>query len=127
MQRSVRAGLAALALGSVVIVGCGGDDAGGGTTSATPADVVLRGNDALKWDKKEYTATAGEITIEMVNDGIQPHTLVIEKVPTFKKLIVNKKGEAVRGTVTLQPGTYVVFCDVAGHRSAGMEADLVVS
>jgi plastocyanin len=119
----------ALILGSMVAVGCGGSDGGntGGGDNATPADVVMRGNDALKWDQKQYTAKAGGITIELVNDGIQPHTLVIEKVPSFKKLVVNKKGETVRGTVTLQPGTYVVYCDVAGHRGAGMEADLVVS
>lgn len=128
MRRSVRAGVVALALGSLVVAGCGGDDeAGGGGTSAEPADVVMRGNDALKWDKKQYTAAAGEITIEIVNDGIQPHTAVIEKVSGFKKLIVNKKGETARGSVTLQPGTYVIYCDVAGHRSAGMEAELVVS
>ena len=129
MRRSVRIGVVALALGSTVIVGCGGDDGGGSSegSSATPADVVMRGNDALKWDQKQYTAKAGEITIEIVNDGIQPHTAVIEKVPTFKKLIVNKKGEKSRGTVTLQPGTYVIYCDVAGHRGAGMEAELVVS
>ena len=130
MRRSVRIGVVALALGSTVIVGCGGDEGGNsssGGSSATPADVVMRGNDALKWDQKQYSAKAGEITIEIVNDGIQPHTAVIEKVPAFKKLIVNKKGEKARGTVTLQPGTYVIYCDVAGHRGAGMEAELVVS
>jgi plastocyanin len=129
MRQSVRVGAVALALSSMVIVGCGGDDGStsNGGDAATPADVVMRGNDALKWDQKTYTAKAGQITIEIVNDGIQPHTAVIEKVPTFKKLIVNKKGEKARGTVTLQPGTYVVYCDVAGHRGAGMEAELVVS
>lgn len=127
MRGSVRVGMIVLAMGGSVLVGCGGDDTGGGTTNAEPADVVMHGNDALKWDQKEYAATAGEITIEIVNDGIQPHTAVIEKVSGFKKLIVNKKGETARGSVTLQPGTYVIYCDVAGHRSAGMEAELVVS
>ncbi len=126
MRGSVRVGTVAIAL-SAMLVGCGGDDTGGAPTNAEPADVTMHGNDALRWDQKEYTAAAGEITIEIVNDGIQPHTAVIEKVDTFKKLNVNKKGQRDRGTVTLQPGTYVVFCDVAGHRSAGMVANLVVS
>jgi plastocyanin len=128
MRRSVRAGVVALALGSLVVTGCGGDDgAGSGPSTATPADVVMRGNDALKWDKKEYTATAGEITIEIVNDGVQPHTAVIEKVSGFKKLTITGKNDTDRGSITLQPGTYVIYCDVAGHRSAGMVADLIVS
>lgn len=128
MRRSVRAGVAVLVAGGLALTGCGGSDSG--TTdgaSATPADVVARGNDALKWDQKSYSAAAGSVTIELVNDGALPHTLLIEKVGAFKKLTVTGKGDTARGTATLEPGTYTIFCDVAGHRSAGMEAQLIIS
>lgn len=128
MRRSVRAGLAAVAVGAVALTGCGGgDDAGGGTDNATPADVVAKGDDALKFDQAQYTAAAGSVEIELVNTGVQPHTLLIEKVSGFKKLTVTGKGDTDRGAADLEPGTYTIYCDVAGHRSAGMEAKLVIS
>lgn len=130
MRRSVRAGVAVLITGGLALTGCGGSDSGGDGGSgaaATPADVVVRGNDALKFDQKEYSAKAGSVKIELVNDGSQPHTLLVEKASAFKKLSVNSKGDTASGSATLEPGTYTIYCDVAGHRGAGMEAKLVVS
>lgn len=128
MRRSVRAGVAVLVTSGLALTGCGGSDSGSsGGTTATPADVVVRGNDALKWDQKSYSAKTGPVSIELVNDGIQPHTLVLEKVSGFKKLSVTGKGATAQGTATLEPGTYTIYCDVAGHRAAGMEAQLVVN
>jgi plastocyanin len=126
MRRSVRAGLATVAVGAVVLAGCGGDDSGGSTTPST-ADVVVRGDDALRFDQAQYTATAGAVKIELVDDGTQVHTLVIDKVSSFKKLEVKDKGKTSTGTATLDPGTYTIFCDVPGHRGAGMEAKLIIN
>ena len=129
MRRSVRAGLAAVAVGAVVLAGCGGGSSGSGgsTDGATPADVVTRGDDALRFDQAQYSAKAGSVVIELIDDGSQPHTLLIEKVSGFKKLSVTKKGDTARGTATLEPGTYTIYCDVVGHRGAGMEAKLIIS
>ena len=124
MRRSVRTGLAAVAMSGVVLAGCGG---GGSTSTGTPANVVVHGDDALKFDQKQYTATAGSISIQLVDDGTQPHTLVIEKVSGFKKLSVAGQGKTSTGTASLEPGTYTIYCDVAGHRGAGMEAKLVIN
>jgi plastocyanin len=127
MRRSVRTGLVAVAMSGVVLAGCGGGSGGGSTSTGTPADVVVHGDDGLKFDQKQYTATAGSISIQLVDDGTQPHTLVIDKVSSFKKLEVKDKGKTSTGTATLDPGTYTIYCDIPGHRGAGMEAKLVVN
>jgi plastocyanin len=127
------AALGAVVLGGLVLAGCGGDDtgdAGGGGGSGATADVVLRGNNALKWDRPTYTAAAGPITIEIVNDGTVPHTLVFAEKHKFdgtrdKLAIGPKRNDTARGTVELAAGEYAVYCDVPGHR-ATMTAELVV-
>jgi plastocyanin len=125
--------LGAIVLGGLTLAGCGGDDTGetgGNGGGGTTADVVLRGNDALKWDRPTYTAKAGTVTFAVVNDGGQPHTLLFDEKKKFdgtrEKLTVTKKGATARGSVDLEPGEYTLYCDVAGHRSAGMIAKLVV-
>jgi plastocyanin len=118
-----------MVLGGLLLAGCGGDDSassGSNGTGGTPADVVVHGTDDLKFDQASYTAKAGSQSIELINDGGQPHTLVIDK-QKFDKLEVSKKGDSDRGTATLPPGTYTIYCDIVGHRSAGMEAKLVVN
>ena len=36
-------------------------------------------------------------------------------------------GQTNTGAVSLPAKTYTIYCDLAGHRSAGMEAKLVVN
>jgi len=129
MRSRTRTGLAAAAIvGGLVVAGCGGgDDSGDGGTTA-PADVVVHGNDSLKFDKDSYTAIAGTNVIELINDGSQAHTLLFDDdAVDFKKLGVTKTGDTDKGSVDLTAGTYTIYCDIAGHRAAGMEATLVVN
>ena len=48
---------------------------------------------------------------------------MIKNVKDFKLSIGNED----TGTTDLAPGTYTLFCDIAGHESAGMVAELTVS
>jgi plastocyanin len=130
MRPLTRAGLVACAAAALALAGCGGDDgdSGGPADDGTPADVVAHGNDKLQFDQDSYTARAGSITIELVNDGSLPHTLLFDEDDVdFDKLSVAGEGDTDRGTVELTPGTYTIYCDIVGHRSAGMEATLVVN
>jgi plastocyanin len=99
--------------------GSGGGGGGGGTP------VAIDGSD-LKFTPKDVTAPAGPVAITLKNIGAIQHNLVIDGHPEFKKLDVAPGGSA-SGTFDAKPGTYVLYCDIAGHRPAGMEAKLTVS
>jgi plastocyanin len=120
--------LAAVAVvGSIALLACGGDDddtSSAPDTGATAPSVQVVAHD-IGFDADSYDATAGTVTLRYVNDGSTAHTLVIEDVDDFK-LEVSSKGDEDDGTVDLPAGTYTIYCDVPGHRQAGMEATLEV-
>ena len=122
---------AALALGA-----CGGGGGGGATAAPTAStraatDPATSGT-ALSIEAHEFSlspsdlrAAAGNVAIQYTNAGAIQHTLVIDGVAGFK-LDVAKAGDVDTATVNLEPGTYVLYCDIPGHRQAGMEDHLIV-
>jgi len=116
---------AALAFGGSA---CGSDGASGGSpTSGVPADgegVTVAAED-ITFPKSTYSAEPGPVDVTYRNEGSVRHTLVIEDVDGFK-LEVDAHGDVDEGIVDLEPGEYTLYCDVAGHREAGMEAVLEV-
>jgi len=118
----------AVLAGGLLVTACGGDD-GDGTTSepATAGDaLVVTGLDTLDFDADEYTATAGTVEFEYQLQGVLEHTLVVEGREDDMRLVVSG-GNSDQGSIDLDPGAYVLYCDIAGHREGGMEATLVVS
>jgi plastocyanin len=123
--------LSALAISLVAVfsvAACGGDD---DDTDATDANTTGSGRVAvvakdLALDAKTYDVDAGEVTISYQNNGAVEHTLVIEGVDDFK-LDVPSHGDIDEASVALEAGEYTIYCDVPGHRDAGMEATLEVS
>jgi plastocyanin len=101
----------------------GGGGGGGGAAAGAPVDIEAGD---LFFKPKEATAKAGPVTIKLTNKGQIQHNLVIQEDPAFKKidLAPNASGS---GTFEAKPGTYTFYCDVAGHRPAGMEGKLTVS
>jgi len=117
----------------VSLVACGGDDdgegaggGGGGGSEAPPASetVTVVAESITGFDREDYAALAGEVTFVYENGDSAPHTLVIEDVPDddFKLQV----GDTDEGTIALEAGEYVIYCDISGHRGAGMEATLTV-
>jgi plastocyanin len=105
---------------------CGGDSGSTGTT--VPPDVTVKALDSPKFDQKTYAAKAagGKVAILYVDDGSATHTLLIDGVSGFR-LQVTGKGDRDEDSATLAPGEYTVYCDIPGHREAGMVATLTVS
>jgi cytochrome c oxidase subunit 2 len=122
--------IGALVVAGAVLAGCGGDDDSGGgggdglsTGSGGGDTVTVVAQDSLRFDRDEYTADAGEVTIDYENSGNLTHTLLIDGVDDFK-LTVTSSGDTDEGTIELEPGDYRIFCDIPGHES--MEATLTV-
>jgi plastocyanin len=113
--------LAATALG---LAGCGGDDGGG--EAAT--DIEVMGEDSLEFDPDAFTVPAGqEVTVTLTSGGVE-HDFVIEDLDGEDVEVVHADANQTEtGTFTADsPGTYTVYCEVPGHREAGMEAELEV-
>jgi uncharacterized cupredoxin-like copper-binding protein len=123
-------------VGALLLVGCGGDDddddggAGGSETTAAPvaADVTVHAAD-IGFPEKDFTATAGSVTIAYINDpGVTAHTLVIDGVDKGDFFLeISGAGDQDSGTVDLSAQAYTIYCDIPGHRAAGMEGTLTVT
>jgi plastocyanin len=126
MRSTTFAKLAAVAVAvPLTLAACGGGETGSSAPGTTVAGTVAVGARDIAFDKKQYTAAAGEVTFVYLDEGNIPHTLLIEGVDGFK-LRVDGNGDDDTGTVTLEPGEYLMYCDIPGHRPA-MEATLTVT
>jgi plastocyanin len=130
---------------ALAIAACGDDeesDGGAGraepaatTQSDTPApadaaalQLQAKEQGGLSFDKKELTATAGEVTITMENPSSaqMPHDIAIEGEGVEEKGEVVQPGGTSEVKADLQAGTYTFYCSVGQHRQAGMEGTLTV-
>lgn len=133
MKRIWRAALA-LAVVAVIAAACGEDDGGDGAAD-TPQEGVVRVR-LYEWgiEAEPASVPAGEVTFEVLNDGGEPHELVIARtdlapdaLPTAEDGSVDEAGpdlelideieEFEAGTeesltVQLDPGSYVLFCNL---------------
>jgi plastocyanin len=82
----------------------------------------------LAYVTNKASATAGPVTIDMPNMSGVTHNIAIQQGKSGAVLGASKiitKGAATT-SVNLKPGTYTFFCQVPGHRAAGMEGTITV-
>ena len=112
----------AIALG-LSSAACGGSDDDASGCSPVDSELTVGATDELKFDAESYEADAGCVEFTYENEGTTAHTLLVRGESGFKLAV----GETDTGTVELPAGSYELYCDIAGHESAGMSADLTVS
>jgi plastocyanin len=82
----------------------------------------------LAYVTNKASATAGPVTITMGNTSGVTHNIAIQSGTSGPVLgassIITKGSTSI--AVNLKPGTYTFFCQVPGHRQAGMEGTLTV-
>lgn len=129
--------LTVLAL-TLAVAACGGDDDEEGAAeepAATDTGAPAAGGEALTltadpsgalaFDTTELSASAGAVTIELVNDSGIAHNVEVEGNGVEEESDTISEGSTDL-TVTLEPGEYEFYCAVDGHRAAGMEGTLTV-
>ena len=112
-------GLALLA--GLALTACGG----GGTPS--PQAVTVRAQDTFMFDPASLTAQVGQrVEINLENIGVLEHNLVIDEFSVSAGPILGGQSAPVSFTPSAA-GTYTYYCNVPGHREAGMEGTLTVT
>jgi plastocyanin len=121
-----------LSAGALLAAGCGDDDGdggnGGSSGASTSGALTLTADPggAISWKPGDLSASAGNVTIKLVNDSDVPHAVEVEGNG------VEEESETVTGgetelTVDLKPGTYEYYCPVDEHKAQGMEGTLTVN
>ncbi len=82
---------------------------------------------ALMFSTKTLTAKPGKLTIEFTNHAPEPHNFTLAKGTQVLGATPQFTGGTKSITVTVAAGTYVYYCNVPGHRQAGMQGTLTVS
>jgi|SRR5438270_8979682 len=96
------------------------------TSGASKVALSADPSGALKFDKSQATATAGNVTLTMANPSAVSHGIAIQGSGVSKTGAVVGQGQTSTVTVNLKPGTYTFYCPVPGHRQAGMQGTLTV-
>jgi uncharacterized cupredoxin-like copper-binding protein len=134
-----------LAAALLIATACGGSPgtaasgvAGDGTIVTTEKDFGI--------GLEEASTPAGSTTFDITNDGPSTHEFVVFKTDLAEDALpvdgstvaeadldlVDEAEDIAPGvsaslTVDLEPGSYVVICNVEGHYTAGMHAALTVT
>lgn len=137
----------ALLLAAFALAACGGGDddttsaessAPAETQAEKPAEDESAGDakalvfeadpdGALAFTSDKATSGPGEVTVDFNNPSSVPHNVEIETADgevVAETEVITGDSESV--AAELEPGTYTFFCEVAGHREAGMEGTLTV-
>ena len=123
---------------TTIVAGCGDTDDSSSNASESTATTAAGSSGAgattsleftsadIKFEETEASAAAGELHVTLTNDGSIEHAWEIEDHEDDLRLHVATKGDTDEGTITLEPGTYTFYCNIPGHRDAGMEGTLTV-
>lgn len=135
-----------MAATALLLTACGGGSGGSATPAATstpPATgmppmsamppmtggapmtaTVVEKDFSIQFSDMNFTP--GTHTFRVQNQGSSPHDLRIKGPGVTDGSSVISSGGTGELTVTLQPGTYQVWCSVDGHRGKGMDTTITV-
>jgi mono/diheme cytochrome c family protein len=91
---------------------------------ATPAESPTVTSVDIKFEPAALTIPAGQdVVVNIPNTGALPHNFSIDELNISVDQPAGYTGEV---TINAPAGTYTYYCNVPGHRAAGMEGTLTV-
>jgi uncharacterized cupredoxin-like copper-binding protein len=120
----------------LMVAACGGGGTGstggdtGGSEAPAAQNVTIQALTTLKWDPAALTAQAGQpVNITMTSDGALEHNFVWADQPDadFLHLDIGETETTPASRTFDTAGTYEFYCDIPGHREAGMVGELTVN
>ncbi len=115
-----------VALIAVVMTLGGGGDGGGGPTASGAASTTLELTAREFGFYGDLAAPAGNVTLRLTNDGSQDHNIGVRELGLLSDN-VGSGGTVELALGTLAPGTYEIYCDIAGHVDSGMVNTLTIT
>jgi plastocyanin len=143
VKKKLSIALAITAIAPFGLVACGddddesSDDSASTTEESTTDDTASSGDGgtvvftaaedgSLAYEEDSAETEAGTVTVEMDNPSSTPHNVIIEGPDGEVGGTDTVSQDTATADVDLEPGDYVFYCSVSGHRDAGMEGDLTV-
>ena len=126
--RSVLA-VCAMVVAVAALVACGGASGNQFSTEVVAQQVAVSADPsgALRWDKQEYTAQAGDVTFVVKNPSKMTHQFSVEDNGVNYKSPNIKPGSTNNYTIKgLPAGAYQIVFNYPGHKAGGMIATLTV-
>lgn len=111
-------------VGTLMLAGCGSDDEPDlpAVEGATSPRLEVTATE-MAFEPDAVAVEAGTVEVVLHNEGTMLHDLRIDDEPL---VVEATPGETGTGEVDLDPGSYQLYCSIAGHQQAGMEGVLEV-
>jgi plastocyanin len=121
----MRRAMAAVAVaGGVLALGaCGSSGGGYVEPKGPPVKTVTVVADQFRFTPDKIATPPGVLEVKLKSVDMV-HNFVIEGVPGFQ--IDASSGKTSSGKVDLKQGKYTYYCNVPGHRAAGMQGTITV-
>jgi plastocyanin len=108
-----------------------------GTPEPEPNAVSVTANDRTDpygYAPSHTVVKPGELTVQLINKGEDEHNMDMEKVgpgnapegPIVVAVSAPSNGNSKPTTVSVEPGTYRMWCTLPGHAEKGMETTITV-
>jgi uncharacterized cupredoxin-like copper-binding protein len=101
---------------------------GAGSSAAGSSAAASVSETEFKLDPAAATVDqAGQVTVQVKNDGSTEHALEIEAPGGEVKTPTLAPGKSATLKLDLKAGSYQMYCPIDGHKDKGMKGELVVA